>query len=115
LSVSIFSDTILEGPEDYTVTIDSPGSGTVATSQTNTVITDDDSATVPVWTIVGTSAVIEGEAPALYTVSYTGAILAPGQTMTILVGSTRGYDPTLNAAEAGADEPALGATLPVPG
>src|SRR5690606_30780941 len=111
LSVSIFSDTILEGPEDYTVTIDSPGWGTVATSQTNTVITDDDSATVPVWTIVGTSAVIEGEAPALYTVSYTGAILAPGQTMTILVGSNGGYDGSLNDAGAGTDYTALGTTL----
>src|SRR5690606_25097847 len=47
----------------------------------------------------------------LFRASYTGASLAPGQTMTILVGSNGGYDGSLNDAEAGTDYTALGTTL----
>ena len=40
---------------------------------------------------MGSSTVTEG-GTANYTVSYTGATLAPGQVMTIVVGSNGGFD-----------------------
>src|SRR5690606_9015471 len=98
--------------EDYTVTIASPTAGTVATSQANTVIADDGDSTLLSWTIAGDSSVAEG-GTASYTVSYTGASLAPGQTMTILVGSNGGHDGSLNDSGAGADYTVLGATLTI--
>src|SRR5690606_29368450 len=110
VSVATIADTGGEGSEDYTVTIASPTAGTVATSQANTVIADDGDGTVLSRTVAGASSV-EGGRTASYTVSYTGASLAPGQTMTILVGSNGGYDGSLNDAEAGTDYTALGTTL----
>src|SRR5690606_13458017 len=110
VSVATIGDTVVEGSEDYTVTIASPTAGTVATSQANTVIADDGDSTLLSWTIAGDSSVEEG-GTASYTVSYTGASLAPGQTMTILVGSNGGYDGSLNDAGAGTDYTALGTTL----
>src|SRR5690606_26380333 len=114
VSVATIDDTVVEGSEDYTVTIASPTAGTVATSQANTVIADDGDSTLLSWTIAGDSSVEEG-GTASYTVSYTGASLAPGQTMTILVGSNGGYDNSLNDAEAGTYYTALGTTLTITG
>ena len=123
VSVSTINDTVVEGSEDYTVTIDSPTAGSVATSQANTVITDDGDSSLLSWTIVGSSTVTEGNA-ANYTVSYTGATLAPGQTMTIAVASNGGYDSSLSDAQAqfieivrrppGKTEPFQPARLPLP-
>src|SRR5690606_1183149 len=91
VSVATLDDTVVEGSEDYTVTIASPTAGTVATSQANTVIEDDGDSTLLSWTIAGDSSVTEG-GTACDSVSYTCASVPPGQTMTILVGSNGGYD-----------------------
>src|SRR5690606_22255760 len=114
VSVATIDDTVVEGSEDYTVTIASPTAGTVATSQANTVIADDGDSTLLSWTIAGDSSVEEG-GTASYTVSYTGASVAPGQTMTILVGSNGGHDGSLNDAGPVTDYTALGPTRTVTG
>src|SRR5690606_17932083 len=98
-----------EGSEDYTGTMARPSAGTVATSQANTVIEDDGDSTLLSWTVAGDSSVTEG-GTASYTVSYTGASLAPGHTMTFREGTTGGCDTSLNDAGAGTDYTALGTT-----
>ena len=110
VAVSTIDDTVVEGSEDYTVTIGGQTAGTIATSQANTVITDDGDSSLLSWTIVGSSTVSEG-GTANYTVSYTGATLAPGQVMTIVVGSNGGFDSNLDDAQSGTDYTALGTTL----
>ena len=75
------------------------------------MIEDDGDSALLVWNVTGSSVVTEGGDPAEYTVSYTGATLAPGQTMTISVATNVGFDPTLNDAESGTDYTALGTVL----
>ncbi len=86
VAVSTIEDTILEGTEDFAVTIDGESVGNVTTSQVDTDILDNDASNLN-WSISGTSEVTEGGS-GVYTVSYTGVTLAPGQTATITVGST---------------------------
>ena len=109
VAVSTIDDTTVEGNEDYVVTIVDPSDGTIVTSQANTVIIDDGDSTLLQWSIVGSSQVNEC-ATGTYTVSYTGATLAPGQTATITVGSTdlAGGDPN---ATGGTDYTSLSTVL----
>ncbi|MEX1108824.1 MAG: Calx-beta domain-containing protein, partial [Dongiaceae bacterium] len=109
--VSTIDDTVVEGSEDYTVTISNPETGTLGTSQANTIIDDDGDSSLLVWNVTGSSLVTEGGAAGAYTVSYTGASLAPGQTMTISVATAGGFDSSLNDAEGGTDYTALGTVL----
>ena len=83
IAVSLIDDTLLEGDEDYSVTIGNQSDGSVGTSQSNTVIVDDEASSL-VWNIVGASQVSEGD-NGVYTVSYTGAAIAPGQTALVTV------------------------------
>ncbi|MDZ4735683.1 MAG: Calx-beta domain-containing protein, partial [Rhodospirillaceae bacterium] len=85
VAVSTIDDTVVEGSEDYSVTIDDQSVGTIGTSQSNTVITDDDETNVT-WNITGSSQVNEGDT-AQYTVSYTGGALAPGATALVTVAT----------------------------
>jgi Ca2+-binding RTX toxin-like protein len=109
VSVSTIDDMEAEGDEDYRVTIAGQSAGTIATSQANTIIEDDNDETFLVWSVAGTTGLTEGGL-ALYTVSYTGASLAPGQTMTISVASSD-LDGGAANADAGTDYEALVATV----
>ncbi|MEX0808052.1 MAG: Calx-beta domain-containing protein, partial [Dongiaceae bacterium] len=63
------------------------------------------------WSIAGSSEVSEGST-AGYTVSYTGATLAVGQTVTISVATGGGFDgSSVNDATAGSDYTVLGTVL----
>jgi hypothetical protein len=111
VAVSTIDDTVVEGDEDYTVTLTAAGAGTIVTSQSNTVIGDDNDGSLLTWSITGDSTVAEG-GTAAYTVSYAGATLAPGQTVTISVATGGGFDgDTANDALAGSDYTALGTVL----
>ncbi|MEX0807473.1 MAG: Calx-beta domain-containing protein, partial [Dongiaceae bacterium] len=114
VAVSTIDDTVVEGSEDYTVTLAGQSAGSLGTSQANTIIDDDDDSTVfslLIWNVTGSSVVTEGEAPGQYTVSYAGASLAPGQTLTISVATGGGFDSSLNDAAAGSDYTSLGTVL----
>src|SRR5690606_26189654 len=76
VSVSTINDTIVEGTEDFAVTIGDQSVGNIVTSQAATNIIDDNAASLN-WSITGSSQVTEGST-GQYTVSYTGATLAPG-------------------------------------
>ena len=84
IEVEAIDDTLVEGNEDFQVSIANPGSSTgsdvVAASTTivTTTITDNDTAT---WSIVGDTVVAEG-ADAKYVVNLAGALQA-GETATI--------------------------------
>src|SRR5690606_36095718 len=95
--------TIVEGTEDFAVAIAAPSVGTLGVSRVDTVIADNDASSVT-WSIAGSTQVNEGDT-ASYTVSYTGASLAPGITATVVLGSTDG------TADAGSDYTALATTL----
>ncbi|MEX2298778.1 MAG: Calx-beta domain-containing protein, partial [Dongiaceae bacterium] len=111
VAVSTIDDTVVENDEDFTVTIANPTAGSIAASQANTVIGDDRDESLLNWSIAGSSEVTEGGAPGSYTVSYTGASLAPGQTVTISVGTGAGFDGSLTDATAGSDYTTLGTVL----
>src|SRR5690606_36018538 len=85
VQVTTVNDTIVENTEDYRVTISGPsvGSTVLGQSQVGTNIVDND-ATALTWSIAGDKSLSEGNT-ALYTVSYTGVTLAPGQAATITV------------------------------
>ncbi|MDZ4736199.1 MAG: Calx-beta domain-containing protein [Rhodospirillaceae bacterium] len=108
VAVSTIEDTIVESDEDFTVTLSNAGAGTIVTSQANTVIEDDGDAVV--FNIAGMTSVDEGDT-ATYTVTYTGATLAPGQTATVSVATNSGFTSTLSDATAGSDFTALGTML----
>ncbi|MEX2200320.1 MAG: Calx-beta domain-containing protein, partial [Dongiaceae bacterium] len=107
VAVSTIDDTVVEGSEDYTVVLANPTNGTLATSQANTVIGDSDAVT---FSIAGTSALSEG-GTATYTVSYTGATLAPGEIATVSVATGSGFTGTLDDAASGSDYTALSTVL----
>src|SRR5690606_696287 len=105
---STIVDTAIEGTEDYRVTIGGQSVGDLGTSETQTNIADDDASNL-IWNLAGPSAVAESES-ATYTVSYTGATLAPGQTAPITMPS--GYPARCRSnAEAGTDYSSLAQVL----
>jgi hypothetical protein len=89
VDVSTVSDTVIEGDEDYSVTIGNPSHGNVAgDGQVSTTIGDGND-TILSWQIDGNSTVEEGQ-NAIYTVSYSGATLADGQIATVTIDSASG-------------------------
>lgn len=97
VEVSTIDDTVIEGDEDYTVAIGNPSHGNVAGSGEVTTTIEDGNDTILSWQIEGNSTVEEGQ-DAVYTVSYTGATLADGQTATVTVQTHEG------SAQEGADK-----------
>src|SRR5690606_4789946 len=71
VAISTISDTIVEGTEDFAITIGGQSAGSVATSQATTEIVDAVDPTYPAWSIVGSDTVGEGGS-ATYSVFYTG-------------------------------------------
>lgn len=108
LAVTIIEDTIVEGAEDFRVTLASPSVGQLATSQATTSIADED-ASLLAWSISGPTSVDEGDA-GTYTVGYTGATLAPGQQATVTVATASGALSWPDAS-AGSDYTALSTVL----
>src|SRR5690606_22790179 len=106
--VSTIDDTIIEGTEDFAVTIGGQSAGSISTSQATTNIVDNDASLLN-WSITGSTQVTEGSAGA-YTVSYTGATLAPGQSATVVVGSANAAGGA-DDATSGSDYTALTTTL----
>jgi hypothetical protein len=110
VAVSTIQDTILEGTEDYRVTIGGQSVGNIATSQADSGIVDNDASNLN-WSVTGSSSVNEGSAGS-YTVAYTGVTIALGQTATITVAtSATGWTSTLSDAGAGSDYTALSTVL----
>ncbi|WP_146537518.1 Calx-beta domain-containing protein [Rubripirellula reticaptiva] len=110
VAITATEDFLVEGPENYTVTLATPGTTTNANIQlaagiasVQTAIADNDLAT---WSIVGDANVAEG-ADASYTISLTGSttgagagpfVLQAGETASIVVAQTDGpADPTTSA------------------
>ena len=87
VSVEILGDTIVEGTEDYSVNLSGQSHGTIVDPTQDTDIVDE--TTGPFWNIEGQSTVAEGD-NAVYTVSYNGATLAPGQTAFITIRDSLG-------------------------
>ena len=108
LAATIIEDTIVEGAEDFRVTLASPSVGQLATSQVTTSIADED-ASLLAWSISGPTSVDEGDA-GTYTVGYTGATLAPGQQATVTVATASGALSWPDAS-AGSDYTALSTVL----
>jgi hypothetical protein len=109
VAVSTIQDTVLEGTEDFRVTIAGASAGSLGTSQVNAIVTDDDASNMN-WSIAGATSVTEGST-ANYTVSYTGVTLASGQTATIVVASATGGNTDFTDASSGSDFTALSTTL----
>jgi len=80
VGVTTIDDTVVEVPEDYTLVLSAPSTGTIIHSPGNGVILDNDGSNLH-WSIVADSTVTEGSA-ATYTVGYTGATLATGMAET---------------------------------
>jgi hypothetical protein len=76
VGVTTIDDTIVEGPEDFTLVLSAPSQGTIIHSPGDGVIVDNDASNLH-WSIVADSTVTEGS-PATYTVGYTGVTLATG-------------------------------------
>ncbi|MGB7325827.1 MAG: Calx-beta domain-containing protein [Rubripirellula sp.] len=106
VNVTATEDSLVEGPENFTVTLSSPNSTTNADIQlgaasVQTAIADNDLAT---WSITGAVSVVEG-ANAAYQIKLTGSgvgagpfILQAGETASIVVTQTDGpADPTTAA------------------
>jgi len=89
VEVSTVGDTVIEGDEDYSVTIGNPSHGNVAGDGQATTTIGDGSDTILSWQIAGNSSVEEGQ-NAVYTVSYSGATLADGQIATVTIDSASG-------------------------
>ncbi|HWA44360.1 MAG TPA: Calx-beta domain-containing protein, partial [Hypericibacter adhaerens] len=87
IAVTTIDDTIIEGTENFSVSIANPNAGTIDTPTDNTVLVDN--AEPLVWNVTGNSAGLEGSV-ATYTVSYSGATLADGVTVTVTVSSQSG-------------------------
>ncbi len=90
VGVTTIDDTIVEGPEDYTLVLSAPSQGTIVHSPDDDVIVDNNDASNLHWSIVADSTVTEGST-ATYTVGYTGAPLATGITETITVATGNGW------------------------
>ncbi len=100
VNITAIEDSLVEGPENYTVTLSTPGTTTNADIQLDagnasvqTAIADNDLAT---WSITGDTNVAEG-ADATYTISLTGSgvgtgpfILQNGETASIVIAQTDG-------------------------
>ncbi|MCP4557326.1 MAG: hypothetical protein GY836_18120, partial [Herbaspirillum sp.] len=89
IDLDAVDDNLVEGPEDYTVSLSGAGSGTGASvtgsGSITTTITDNDTAT---WSLAGSAGVTEtGPGTASYTVSLAGE-LQEGETATITIGLT---------------------------
>jgi Ca2+-binding RTX toxin-like protein/uncharacterized protein YegL len=108
VSVQTIDDTLIEGTEDYSVQLSNQSAGTIGTGTAPTNIIDGDA--ISQWNITGTTQVTEGEV-ATYTVSYTGGVLAPGQTATISVATGAGTNAGTSDATAPSDFTALGTVL----
>ena len=96
IDVSVLDDSLIEGNETVTVTLNSITSGDAdisvgAANNATVTISDDDTAT---WSLTGSSSVTEG-ANASYTLSLAGTLQA-GETATIDIGLTDG---TTSAAD----------------
>ena len=87
IGVSTIDDTVVEGTENFSVTISNPNAGTIATPTDNTTLLDNQEPLV--WDVTGNSAGTEGTV-ATYTVSYSGATLADGVSVTVTVSSHSG-------------------------
>src|SRR5262249_40981799 len=102
ISLGTFNDTIVEGPEDYTVTISAAGSPTGATvvlgapTAVTTTITDNDTAT---WSLTGGASVVEGAA-ATYTLALAATLQAGEKATVDLALSFPANGPSLDAADA---------------
>ena len=87
INLGAVHDSLVEGPEQYTVALTSPGSTTgsavVGTGSVTTTITDTDTAT---WSISGDTGVTEG-GTASYTVQLAGTLQA-GETATVHLALT---------------------------
>src|SRR4029077_21237485 len=71
INVGTINDTIVEGPEDYTIGISGASAGTIIQQHANGVILDDNDGSRLNWSIINDTTVTEGN-PATYTVGYTG-------------------------------------------
>jgi len=108
LAATVIEDTIIEGTEDFAVTLAGQSIGTIGASRVNTMIVDEDATNLQ-WSVSGPTAIDEGDAGG-YTVSYTGVTLAPGQQATITVASAAGVLSWPDAT-AGGDYTALSTVL----
>ncbi len=79
-------DSVVEGTENFTVTLGS-STATVVTPTVTTSITDDDTAAI---TLSGPSTVAEGATTSNYTVSLSGVGLGAGQSVTFTLDSASG-------------------------
>jgi hypothetical protein len=84
VAVSTVEDTVIESDENYSVIIGNPSHGNVAGDGEVVTTIGDGNDTILSWQIEGNSAVEEGH-DAIYTVSYTGATLADGESATVTV------------------------------
>src|SRR6185369_11554227 len=109
VGVTTVDDSIVEGPEDYTVTISGASAGSIVQPTTNDVIVDNDGSRLN-WSITADATVTEG-GTATYTVGYTGAPLATGITETITVATGGGYTAGFCDATAGADYSGINTVL----
>jgi Ca2+-binding RTX toxin-like protein len=109
VAVSTINDTAVENTEDYRITIANQSTGTMATTQANGTISDNDSPSLQ-WNVSGTAALNEGQS-ATYSVNYTGVTLAPGVTATITVATGDANGNTIANATAGADYDILNTVL----
>ena len=100
--LSTLDDTLFEGPESFIVALGAPTTNVVnatievdvLAASVNASIIDNDAGNIA-WSIAGGGSVTEGGAPS-FTVSYTGATLAEGNTVSITLafgaGATEGAD-----------------------
>ncbi|MGE4011160.1 MAG: Calx-beta domain-containing protein, partial [Alphaproteobacteria bacterium] len=77
-------DNVFEGPENYTISINTPSSGSIANNSVATTIVDNDGANIQ-WTLTGDQTVIEGGS-AGYSVGFGGAVLGAGQSVSVSLG-----------------------------
>jgi hypothetical protein len=87
IAVTTIDDTIIEGTENFSVSIVNPSIGEIAAATDSTLLLDN--AEPLVWQITGNSAGSEGSV-ATYTVSYSGATLADGISATVTISSQSG-------------------------
>ncbi len=89
INLGAINDSLVEGPESYTVALTTPGTTTgapVALGAANSVTTTITDANTTTWSLTGDTGVTEGN-PASYTVHLAGTLQA-GETATIHLGLT---------------------------
>ncbi|MEM9684371.1 MAG: type I secretion C-terminal target domain-containing protein, partial [Pseudomonadota bacterium] len=112
-SLTIFletaDDSLIEGPENYTLIIEDPSIGEVIAGEgLVTTVIDDNNAGALVWHLSGDQLTSEGESAA-YRLSYDGASLAPGSEVSIAIDlNLPGGD---GGAESGDFSASLGAAI----